>query len=332
MAASPLQILQTIFTDQDGALKATLGSIEKMCRLIDSRPSCDFDIWLNGPCTYRSGRPRMMPKADVRFLRRVADDSFPRMKMRTLHREFVRAYYNIGDVVPSRSTVSRTLRLRTGLKPKLTRKALQRVHRAQEPTQIQTFLERAAPFPAGSWMDIDEMKQVEEDFLQHRGYAPEGEPAVAAQFKIGDRAFSVIAAMVPAGFAAWTIFDENVTSMHVENFITTKVAPLAYGKRGLLDNATTHHNPNVYAAMDAAFAGQWLYCSPYSPHLKPIERGFNLIKQYIQDHEVEAVNDPVKWINKAFQIYSVLGPRGGRCRNFFNTYERLHQSFLDGNI
>jgi hypothetical protein len=206
-----------------------------------------------------------------------------------------------------------------------------RVNRGRRPHQVEAFLLRAAPFPPHEWIDIDEMKQVPKDFEQKYGYSQEGNPAIATQFIIGTRAFSVIAGMESNGFNAWTITEnENINHTHVEEFIRTKIAPIAFGKRGLVDNASSHHMADVRAALDAAFAGRWLYSSPYSPHLKPIERGFKLIKDFIQLHEVEAIADPITWINSAFQEYSVGGPQGHVCRGFWNVYVRLHQSFQDG--
>jgi len=164
------------------------------------------------------------------------------------------------------------------------------------------------------------------------GYAPEGEPALARQIYIGTRAFSVIAAMGVYGFVCWTIFEENLNHTHVEEFIRTKVQPLMHGQRGLVDNAGSHHANDVRAALDAAFNGQWLYASPYSPHLKPIERGFSLIKGFLRDHEDEAVINPVVWINHAFERYSVGGMHGHSCFGFWNAYRRLHTAFQAGHI
>jgi hypothetical protein len=42
--------------------------------------------------------------------------------------------------------------------------------------------------------------------------------------------------------------------------------------------------------------------------------------------------DPPKWINKAFQRYSVLGSKGHKCSGFWNVYARMNQSFLAGQI
>jgi hypothetical protein len=51
-----------------------------------------------------------------------------------------------------------------------------------------------------------------------------------------------------------------------------------------------------------------MFSSPYSPELKPIELGFANVKQYIRRHEVQALNDPIGYINQGFELYSIRGP------------------------
>jgi transposase len=331
---SPVSIRDLYFIDPDGNYSIALRTVEKMCRLID-QPSPDdmnVDIFLEGPKTVRLGRPRMLVGQDVSFLRRLYNRVAPRGKMKDMHKLFTKSYYAVGSAIPSQSTVSRTIRKRTGLTKPITRKKLQRIHRDRDPHRVLTFVERAAPYDPEMWIDIDEMKQTPADFLQLFGYALEGEPATAQQIYIGTRAFSVIAAMGVHGFICWTIFEENLNHTHVEEFVRTKVQPLMNGQRGLIDNAGSHHADDVRAALDTAFNGQWLYASPYSPHLKPIERGFSLIKGYLRDHEDEAVLGPVLWINRAFERYAVGGEHGDSCFGFWNTYRRLHRAFQDGRI
>ena len=51
------------------------------------------------------------------------------------------------------------------------------------------------------------------------------------------------------------------------------------------------------------------YLSTYSPELAPVELGFSNVRRYLQEHEVEAIINPIEWINKAFHINSIWGER-----------------------
>ena len=101
---------------------------------------------------------------------------------------------------------------------------------------------------------------------------------------------------------------------------------------GIIDNARTHITDNVLQRLDDTFNGLWAVASPYSPHLKPVEKLFKLVKAYLHQHEDEALGDPIFWINKAFHRYSAGGPRGHVCRGFWKPYERLHSQFQAGLI
>jgi len=47
---------------------------------------------------------------------------------------------------------------------------------------------------------------------------------------------------------------------------------------GLLGNAAIHKTNNSWDKLDEIFNGRFLYSSPYSPDLKPIEKCFSLVK------------------------------------------------------
>jgi hypothetical protein len=59
--------------------------------------------------------------------------------------------------------------------------------------------------------------------------------------------------------------------------------------------------------------GSYALCSPYSPRLKPIERGFGLVWNEIRSHGHEAQRNPITVINRSFQKYSIFGTHGHAC-------------------
>ena len=88
----------------------------------------------------------------------------------------------------------------------------------------------------------------------------------------------------------------------------------------MLDNARTHKTVSSIQSLNRAFVGLWLFSSPYSPFFKPVENGFKLVKEWLRDHEDEALANPIEMINRAFFLFSSRGPNGRVCRNFWNIY------------
>jgi hypothetical protein len=208
---------------------------------------------------------------------------------------------------------------------------MERRHRYQNPAKILRYLKRVAPFEPMRLVDIDEMKMAPSHFQSHFGYSPEGDAAVREQIVIGTRSFVVIAAMGYFGMICWKVYEENTGHTHVEDFLSNTLAPMLLPDAiGLIDNASSHHMPDVQDALDHCFNGHWYFSSAYSPHLKPIEKGFALVKNFLRTHEDEALRDPVKWINDAFELYSVRGALGHVCQGFFRPYVHLHEHFLAG--
>jgi hypothetical protein len=76
----------------------------------------------------------------------------------------------------------------------------------------------------------------------------------------------------------------------------------------------------VRETLEQVFEGRYQYCAPYSPHLKPVEHGFSLVKAYIQQWDDQIV-DPVQLINQAFRNYSTKpGYNGHALYGSFNVY------------
>ena len=75
------------------------------------------------------------------------------------------------------------------------------------------FLLRVAHVPPNLWIDIDEMSVNPKDMLEHFGYSKVGEECYKTQIIIGTRSFSIIAAIMQAGFLCWSIFEGNHTNI-----------------------------------------------------------------------------------------------------------------------
>ena len=176
---------------------------------------------------------------------------------------------------------------------------------------------------------IDGMHFNKDDNDEKYGYALVGSDAIIFQLYIHGRTFSVHAAMRREGFIAWEIFERSVDGLDVANFIKERVHPL-FGPNDvlLLDNATNQRTTEVYLALTTYLRGRYRYNVPYSPELNPIEHGFSLVRRWCRLHEHEYPNDPIALINAGFKLYSVGGPLGMQCSNFFNFYDCMHRDFM----
>lgn len=100
---------------------------------------------------------------------------------------------------------------------------------------------------------------------------------------------------------------------------------------GLFDNAKIHHTIAVRNSIHAAFRGNYLYCSPYSPDLKPVERLFSIVKSYLQDNEDIVVRNPARYISECLDSFKPGGPKSGMAKNHFRIYRDNHNSWLARN-
>jgi hypothetical protein len=61
--------------------------------------------------------------------------------------------------------------------------------------------------------------------------------------------------------------------------------------------------------------------------MKPIERGFSMIKYWLRAHENEGLLDPIGLITRAFELYSVGGHRGFHAQHHFDFYFASHANW-----
>lgn len=172
-------------------------------------------------------------------------------------------------------------------------------------------MEQIAQFDPMNLIDIDETLSTAAEFRARYGWAPSGEELYRMQIRIGDRAYSTIAAYTPLGFVAWKVYSGEVTSVEFADFIDSCISPaLNLNSIGVFDNASIHKARVSLASLERAFHGKYVFCPAYSPELKPIEKAFGLVKRNVRDNEASVIGDPVHLIHESFRLYSVHGERG----------------------
>jgi transposase len=65
----------------------------------------------------------------------------------------------------------------------------------------------------------------------------------------------------------------------------------------IIDNAAIHKTIEARIRLEDVFNGNYRFCALYSPHLKPIEKAFKLVKEeisYLEINNFEACNHPVR--------------------------------------
>jgi len=310
---SPENFFQLLFMSNSD--KASLEYISKLCCHFLSSSSFS-STYSSGPHPRRKTREKMR-RLDWRSVNEIMDlrESDIEINFKSLTRRFNFAWF--GESVENYVCLT-TVRRLVIARLRWSRKKLERRHRDANPLAQLRYMQAMGSRDPFHFKDIDEMNIAPADFTKRYGYAPEGDDAVKTQLVIGTRSFCTIAMLGFAGIEAFD-WEENATfdGDKFSHFITNKCLPvLVPGDIGILDNASIHTTEAARDAMDLAFNADWTLCSAYSPYLKPIERVFALIKQYIRENEEEALLEPAIWINRAFQRYSIDGSHGHVVSNF----------------
>ena len=242
-----------------------------------------------------------------------------------VRQHFVTTYYENQEVDHlSVSSVHRVI-----CRADISRKVVERRHILRDDIQGLDYMERIAHHNPYNFIDIDEVSSNPESFQTRYGRAPVGKPCIIRQIVIGTRTFSTIAAMTPFGFLCWRIFEGNVAADQFRGFLEDILQPyITINNWVLLDNAAQHHTEETRAELERVTHGQYYYVPPYSPHLKPVERGFKLVKEWIRSHEEEAIQDPVQYINLAFQNYAINGAAADSILHLWDGYVRNHDYFV----
>jgi transposase len=210
----------------------------------------------------------------------------------------------------------------------ITRKTITRQNINRDEAEGVEFLERVMFIDPENWIDIDGCAQGKEDYFCRYGYSPKGKDCVVNQFVIADKTYSTMAAANCDGFLCWQIFDIPVTgeifTAFVNDHLSRYVTPDSVA---MLDNALIHKTMSSRRALERCFNGKYYYCAKYSPHLKPIEKCFALVKAHIRENEVEATLNPLNFINSAFKLFQIGGPRAGSIMGHWKEYFALHDHY-----
>ena len=79
-----------------------------------------------------------------------------------------------------------------------------------------------------------------------------------------------------------------------------------------MENSLIHKTNDSLNCLENVFNGLFDFCSPYSPDLKPIEKGFKLVKEYLRTREDYSVLNLIDEIIDVFQLYSITGEFGDK--------------------
>lgn len=304
-------------------------TLQKHANHLRNATEDEVRVFLDGANTFKPGRKRIMSDFDEQlFMIPFVDAQYGKSQSKRLRvacAEFTANHYRPDDVVPSIRTLQRV----PG-RYDWTRKIVDRVHRNRDDNKRLDFMRTVAPFDPSTFVDIDETPFNREEVEEKHGYSPRGETAHRTQLILNGKNYSIISALTPHGFLAWAVYDIAITADIVVEFLTNRVRPLLPpGSFGLFDNASIHKKEEAWECIDGVFEGMWAYSSPYSPDLKPIERAFGLVKNKLKELEYEALLHPIPTINRVFDMFSVRGPEGHLCNEYFNHFRRNHESWLE---
>jgi hypothetical protein len=262
------------------------------------------------------GKKRKLERHEINFFLDMTTDHRC-MKLSKLVEKFFAEYYEDNHDVISTDTAARILK-----RERWSRHAVERRNILKDPSVQLAYLENISFVNANRIVDIDGTIQNPKDFQMKMGWAPEGEPAMINQIVINSRTFAIHAAYTEKGFIAWQIFEGVVTDTEVCAFLINTLQPMLFHDSfGIIDNASNQRTDRAKEVLNDTFQGMFLYCAPYSPELKPVERGFANVKRFIREHESEGAVDPVALIERAFSFYSVAGESS--CSGMFIIFNIL---------
>jgi hypothetical protein len=302
-------------------------TIQKLFQRIPSMSPEECEDYVEGRRDYHGASRQLLPDNSeaLNYLEELLSVSRS-VKMRVLTKQFHTEFFpEYCAHLPSVSTVYRAVRLHNS------RKHVDWTHIKKNPIQQIEFLRAIAHISEELIVDIDGMVQTAEDFYNKYGWSPIGEECHRPQINIGGQRYAVHAAFTQLGFIHHAVFIQNVTDEEVREFVNSLRDKLPANAFGLFDNASNQRTPNVRETIEEVFGGRYMYCSPYSPELKPIERGFALVKAYIRERDqlLQYADNHMALINEAFTYYSIGNPGGLDVYNLFRVYKENHQEYND---
>ena len=179
-------------------------------------------------------------------------------------------------------------------------------------------------------IDVDETANNRESFIKNKGHSPVGEPCICIQITIDNKSWSTIAAGTPLGFIAYKISSETINENGILEFINVLEERMDIDSFIVLDRAAIHRTDEVKRRFQQISQGRFRYCAAYSPHLKPVELMFKMVKDYIKRRRDEdKIIRPEDLIDEAFRYFS---PGGGGCDSVFgcwSLYFKMHAAYND---
>lgn len=197
-------------------------------------------------------------------------------------------------------------------------------------------MERYAPTAI---VDFDETSCGRDKFELLYGCAPSNQRVLKPQWEIGGQLCSVIAAYSIHGFLTWRIFFGTINHFGVNLFLQTDLVPvlelMGEGTCVVCDGASVHKAQSTIGLLEQVSHGHFCISAPYSPELKPVERGFSLVWNRIRRTHAQQFKHRVTQqqctdlINEAFMFYSPMGEGCSSCVGHWDLYEKNHQLFMD---
>jgi transposase len=134
------------------------------------------------------------------------------------------------------------------------------------------------------------------------------------------------------GFLCSEIFEGTISDEQIIEFIDTKVRPLCSPDSVcIIVNAKYHHTHAARGYLEQVLNGKYAFSPACSPHLKPVERAFSLVKTWLREHEEQATQDPVEWLNRAFEHFASGGPGAGSLLGHWDMYFKLRKIYEEEN-
>jgi transposase len=317
LGMGPQQIFDALFMSEP--TRISMAHLYHLCSFFAHGQPLAIETYLVGPAIRPKHRKRRFGDAEKGYLRDMVERRC-HYRVRVLRAQFIRRFYADVNDGPSLSSVQRMLK-----EFDFTRKVIERMNVRQDPIERMEYWNRIAAFDPVRIIDTDGISCRPEDIEQKYGWALRGEPATKLQFVLGGKTYSVMASYTPVGFLAWGIYEGAIDADTFQEYLRQELRPrrkLGWNV-GIFDNARIHKAPKSLRAIDEVFGGMYDFCAAYSPDLKPCERGFSNVRNYLREHEDEAMHDHLGWLNHAFWMHSMWGPRADRGSCY------MQHAFLD---
>lgn len=320
-------------TNPDNAI--SLRYLTEICvNLHDPAFAADY---LNGAKTYnKTGRPEKLGFFHQELLmdQRKAHPKVKEARLRQLYYTDMYGTSNEADLDPM-ERISLKIVKKVEKSYGWSRKESEYINVNFDPAEAVDYLLSVAYVYPWYFVDIDETGTDLDDFGSTSGYAPVGEKFTRTQFVVRGKHYSVIAAACPAGFICWRIFDGPVDDAAFLEFLRSLRPYLDENSFCIIDNAAIHHTVPARTMLEEIFFGRFRFASAYSPFLKPIEKFFALVKNWISQVELntpEDYADPIELIDAAFRQFAIGGPQAHACLGHWNDYFELHANFLNNQL